>query len=176
MKSRIAIALAVVIFTACATGGPSRPNRLAVGVKAPAFALGDIFGTTEINSSKVFYSNQATVVVIWSMACPTCREALLEVERLYQEYSSRAVAFVGINFDIENIQGVKAFIKGEGISFPMLWDKRARVARSYRAADYTFSIFVVNSDGRIALAQYDHPPDLEQRIKRELDKLVKRPR
>ena len=176
MRLKLIIALVAVVAISCGTGQPKKTGRLVAGVKAPAFALGDIFGTTEINSSKVFYSNQATVVVIWSMACPTCREALLEIERLYQEYSSRAVAFVGINFDIENIQGVKAFIKGEGISFPMLWDKRARVARSYRAADYTFSIFVVNSDGRIAFAQYDHPPDLEQRIKRELDKLVKRPR
>ncbi len=147
---------------------------MAVGIKAPDFVLSDIFGRGEINSAKVFYNNNATVVVIWSMACPTCREAILEVQSLYEEYGTQAVAFIGINFDIENVQGVKAFIRGEGITFPMLWDRRAQVARLYRAADYTFSIFIVNRNGRIALAQYDHPPDLRERISRELRRLIKR--
>lgn len=173
MKPRLVIGLVALIAVACSAGKSARTGRLEKGIKAPGFVLEDIFGNTQVNSSKVFYNNRATVIVIWSMTCATCRDALREVQNLYEKYSSKAIAFIGINFDIENVQGVKAFVKGEGIAFPMLWDKRARVARAYRAADYTFSIFVIDENGRIALAQYDHPPDLESRISRKLDKILK---
>ncbi len=173
MRHKLVILL-IAVIAACSTCRPSKATRLDIGMKAPSFVLEDMLGNGQVNSSKVFYYNRATVVVIWSMTCPTCRQALLEVQHLYEKYSPKAVAFLGINYDIENIQGVKAFVKGERIGFPMLWDKRARVAKSYRAADYTFSIFIVDENGRIALAQYDHPPDLEQRISRKLDALLKR--
>jgi hypothetical protein len=83
-----------------------------------------------------------------------------------------SMAFVGINFDEENIQGVKAFLKGENIKFVNLWDPRARVTRVYRALDYTFSVFVADRAGKLVLVQYDHPPDLAAMLAKTLDSLM----
>ena len=83
-----------------------------------------------------------------------------------------AIRFIGINFDLENIQGVRAFLKGEGITFDNLWDNRGRVAKQYKAFDYTFSCFVVGRDGRLISVQYDHPPDLATILSETLDRVL----
>jgi peroxiredoxin len=167
--------LAVVLsvwLAGCAKAPVKGPQRLKAGDTAPAFLLADIADGSEINGGKVFQGNAGTVVILWSMTCPTCREALVACQRVYEEYGGKAMAFVGINFDQENLQGVRAFLKAEGITFQNAWDPRARVTRTYRAVDYTFSVFVVDSGARVLLAQYDHPPDLEAVLSKTLDGLL----
>ena len=80
--------------------------------------------------------------------------------------------FVGIYSDRENTQGVRAFLKAEGIDFLTLWDSSARTARAYKAYDYTFSIFVVDRAGKVILVQYDHPPDLTVMLSQKLDEVL----
>jgi peroxiredoxin len=174
MAYRFAAFIALAAVIAGCAGGGAGIERIRRGDTAPSFVLNELTTGEEINSSKTVPYNYATVVAIWSLACPDCREALVGVQRVYEEYGSQSVAFLGINFDVENIQGVRAFIKGEGIGFPMLWDKRQRVARSYKALDYTFSVFVLDREGTVVLAQYDHPPDLEQRLTRAIDVIGRR--
>jgi peroxiredoxin len=157
----------------CAKGTSITADRLRVGDEAPNFVLPNIFDPAETYSTRMIHQNNATVIVIWSMACPDCREALLDVQRLKDEYAAKAMAFVGVNFDRENVQGVRAFLKGEGIGFTTLWDTSARTARDYKALDYTFSIFIADRNGRLVLAQYDHPPDLAVIIRAKLDEILK---
>jgi len=156
----------------CARGPTGGPQRLKVGDMAPGFMLSSIWGDEEMMAGKIFQGNSATVVMIWSMTCPTCREALAECEKVYEQYGDKAMAFIGINFDQENIQGVKAFLKAEGIKFNTAWDPRARVTRTYQALDYTFSVFVVDRAGKLVLVQYDHPPDLAASLTKTLDGMM----
>lgn len=176
MTSRIVtICLCICLSLAligCAKGPTKGPKRLKVGDTAPPFVLTSIWGAEEFNASRTFQDNTATVIIIWSMACPTCREGLAECERVYEQYGAKGIAFCGINFDTENIQGVKTFLKGEGIRFTNLWDPRSRVTRSYRALDYTFSIFVVGRGANLVLVQYDHPPDLATILSETLDRMM----
>lgn len=164
--------ICLVVLSGCAKRASVVAARIEVGDQAPEFVLQDIFGRGEIVSGDVFRDNHATVVVIWSLACPTCREALIEVQEVYAEYHPQAVAFLGINYDKENIQGVRAFVKSEGIGFTTLWDSASRAARAYRALDYTFSFFVVDSDGIVTLAQYDHPPGLAEILAGALEHIL----
>jgi peroxiredoxin len=159
----------LLVLFGCAKKSPVVADRISVGDRAPRFALFDIFGREQVTSAKVVYNNNATVIVIWSMACPSCREALMDVQKVYERYSPNAIAFLGVNFDVENIRGVKSFLRAEGIDFTTVWDKARRVTRDYKALDYTFSVFVVDRNGRIILAQYDHPPNLGTVLAETLD-------
>jgi peroxiredoxin len=175
LGTRLLVGLLIVVVVAlagCAKAPVKGPQRLKVGDTAPAFLLTGLADGEEINAGKIFQSNSATVVIVWSMTCPTCREALVACQRVYEQYGEKAMAFIGINFDQENIQGVKAFIRGEDIKFTNAWDPRARVTRTYRALDYTFSIFVVDRGANLVLAQYDHPPDLAAALSKTLDSLL----
>lgn len=166
------ICLCLVLIFGCAKGTSVTATRLAAGDKAPGFTLGDIFGGPMTNSAKIIHNSNATVIVIWSMACPDCREALMDVQAAHEKYTSKAIGFIGINFDQENVQGVKAFLKGEGIDFLTLWDRASQATRAYKALDYTFSIFIADRQGRLVLAQYDHPPDLATILSNKLDEIL----
>ena len=168
----IAFLLAVVVLAGCAHAPSTGPARLKVGEDAPVFLLDDVMAGQKIDGAQAFNAHVATVVVIWSMTCPSCREALLECERVYQQYSGKAVQFVGVNFDKENLNGIRAFLKSEGITFPNGWDARSRAARAYRALDYTFSAFVVDREGHLRLVQYDHPPNLESLLSQSIDRTI----
>ena len=166
------ICLCLLLVLGCAGGSSVESNRIEPGDTAPDFVLSDIFSSEDLNSSKTIHNHNATVITIWSMACPSCREALTDVQRVYEDYSPMTAAFLGINFDTENLQGVRAFLRGEGIAFTTLWDRGRRVTKSYKALDYTFSIFVVDRTGTIVLAQYDHPPDLAAILAETLDRIL----
>ena len=165
----------MAVVSGCAgggAGGGAGGERIQKGMVAQAFALPDISTRESIHSAKTIQSNNATVIAIWSMACPNCREAMLDVQRVYEAYRPKSIAFLGVNFDVENIQGVRAFIKGEGIEFPILWDRRGVVTRAFKALDYNFSVFVVDRTGALVLVQYDHPPDLERLLSKTLDDVL----
>jgi len=176
MRTFVVVALSLGCLTlltaGCAKAPAKGPQRLMVGDTAPSFILTSISGSEQVISGKTIQSNSATVIIIWSMTCPTCREALAACEGVYERYNNLGMAFVGVNFDQENLQGVNAFIKGENIKFTNVWDPRARVTRAYRALDYTFSVFVVDGAGKLVLVQYDHPPDLAAMLAKALDSLM----
>jgi peroxiredoxin len=173
MVSRLAaVCLVAMMVFGCGGGGQDWTYRIERGDEGPSFALSDIITGESINSAKMVQSHHATVITLWSMACPSCKEALLEVQRAHEDYSSKLIAFVGVNFDVENIQGVRAFVQGSGIGFPVLSDRTGRVTRSYRALDYTFSIFVLDRNGTVILTQYDHPPDLYDILAETLDDVL----
>ncbi len=171
--SLTAVCACLLIVIGCAGGASKQADRLQAGDPAPDFMLTDLIDNETYAFGKEVHLNRATVVTIWSMECPSCREALLEVQKSYEHYSSMGIGFAGVNFDVENLLGVRAFIRGEGVDFPMLWDKGRRVTRDYKALDYTFSIFIVDSTGALILAQYDHPPDLSAILAKALDPFAK---
>ena len=172
MVTRLAILLLLTGMICGCAGGVKTVERVKKGTVAPQFSLPEISTRETVSSSKTFQSYDATVIVIWSMACPDCREALLAVERVYEAYSPKTIGFLGINFDVENVQGVRAFVNGEGIEFPILLDSRRRVTKEYKALDYTFSVFIVDRTGTFLLVQYDHPPDLERFLSEKLDDIL----
>ena len=144
MTSRLgAICTCLALILGCAGGSTVETQRIKVGDVAPKFVLSDINTSEEFNAGKIFHGTNATVVTIWSMACPTCRDAIADVKKVYESYSRQTFAFLGVNFDTENLQGVRAFVKGEGIEFPTLWDGGRRVTKKYKALDYTFSMSIL---------------------------------
>ncbi len=172
MKSFLVVVLALCLLGNCSTTPVKTSPRLSPGNQAPVFVLPNMLTAEEVTIGRVFYDNNATVLVFWSMACPVCREALLEMDQLCKDYRGKAIQFFAINFDIENLHGVRAFVKGENIEMPVLWDRGGTVTKSYKAYDYTFSLFVVNREGRLVMVQYDHTPDLKLRVAKLLDKII----
>ena len=179
MRSFVTIVCACMLAALSCSGGASKSaksyDRLQAGDMAPKFALTDLLTNEMYDFGKEVHTNRTTVVTLWSMTCPSCRDALLEVQKAHDVYSTMGIAFVGVNFDVENLHGVRAFVKGEAIAFPTLWDQGRRVIRKYKALDYTFSVFVVDRDRVIVLAQYDHPPDLHDVLAKTLDPIIERP-
>ena len=154
------VLLVLLIGLGCSKTPKGPAQRLVPGDEAPVFNLPFIDSSEEVIVSKDFHRAYATVLIFWNMSCPSCREALVQCQQVYDDFRHTASVFYGVNFDTENLQGVRAFLKGENITIPHLWDRGQRATRDYKALDYTFSLFVIDREGEIVLAQYDHPPDL----------------
>lgn len=168
-KTIVIVALLSALALSCSKSGMTSGDRLGPGDPAPLGSLPELFGNKEMGLTKQVHDAYAAVFIFWSMSCPSCREALIDCQKVYEDYSNTATVFYGINFDIENTQGVRAFLKGEGITIPHLWDRGQRLTRQYKALDYTFSAFVVNREGKIVLAQYDHPPDIADILRESIE-------
>ena len=82
------------------------------------------------------------------------------------------VGMLFINFDHEHMAAVRAFVKGEKLPFPVLWDLQQRVVRAYRAEAYDFSLFLVDREGIIRYLHYDHPPEVLKLLTEKVQKLL----
>lgn len=172
LRTIVFLLIIPIIALSCSQSGKSTAGRLSRGDKAPTFSLPTLDGNEEVVVAKHIYNADASILIFWSMACPSCREALVECQQVYDAFKHRALVAFGINYDTENVQGVRAFLKGEAITIPHLWDRGQRTTKEYKALDYTFSIFVTDRQGRIVLAQYDHPPDLAEVLTEALEKTL----
>lgn len=172
LKTVAVILMISIAGLSCSQSGQTSAGRLKAGDEAPLFSLPMLEGSEEVVMAKIIYNAWATVLIFWSMSCPSCREALVECQQVYDEFGHLSTAFYGINYDTENTQGVRAFLKGEGVTIPHLWDRGQRTTMAYKALDYTFSVFVIDREGEIILAQYDHPPDLVDVLRDTLSKTL----
>lgn len=92
---------------------------LKIGAKAPDFTLETLDGK-EVNLSD--YKGKKVLLNFWATWCPPCKEEMPDMEK-YSKQMGKDVAILAVNIDPEN--DVKAFIKENGITFPILLDSQS---------------------------------------------------
>ncbi len=104
------------------------PEGLA-GTAAPVFPLSDDRGAP---ASLQQYRGRIVVMNLWASWCPPCRAEMPDLQRLYDRYSDRGVAIVGVN-EGESPQRARAFADSLQIRFPIWIDGAQRYGRTYAA-------------------------------------------
>ncbi|UCE18433.1 MAG: TlpA family protein disulfide reductase [Gemmatimonadota bacterium] len=150
----------------------TRATELKIGQKAPNFELPTIFGDSTYNSKEIFPQSALTVLIFWTSYCPDCWKALKSCHNLAEKVKEMEVHVLGINFDDEKLATVRGFIKGEKIDFVNLSDFQGKVPRSYKADVYDFSTFIVDRKGILKYVSYDHPPDVDKILLKEIQKIL----
>ena len=147
---------------------------LKVSQIAPAFILKTLDGSKVVKSKDVFSEKELTVLIFWDSYCPDCLATLAECQKFYKDSEKLGVGVWSINFDKEeNLPKVRNFLKGEGITFPILSDSRGVTVRKYKAEAYDFSFFIVDKSRVVRYVCYDHPPNVGEVIKEAVEKLLK---
>ncbi|MBD3185071.1 redoxin domain-containing protein [Candidatus Poribacteria bacterium] len=143
--------------------------------KAPAFILKTLDGNEVVKSRDIFSEKKLTVLIFWDSYCPDCLKAVADCQKFYQysKENNLDVNVYSINFDDEKLSSVRRFVRGEGITFPILSDKRKIAVSRYKAKAYDFSFFIIDNKGTIQYINYDHPPDVSNVIKEVVLKLLK---
>ncbi|OZB82936.1 thioredoxin-dependent thiol peroxidase [Microbacterium sp. 13-71-7] len=136
-------------------------TRLAAGDTAPAFALEDADGA---RVSLEDYRGRNVVVYFYPKAAtPGCTTEACDFRDSLSSLDAAGYSVIGVSPD--EVADIRAFSDAEGLTFPLLADTDAAVARAWgvwgekTVGDRTFdgvirSTFVLDGDGVVQRAEY----------------------
>lgn len=111
---------------------------------------------------------QPVVVNFWASWCSPCRTEAPDLERVWQAYRDRGIAFLGV--DIQDTESAaRTFLDELRISYPNIHDARNDIARAYQVAGIPSTVFI-DRDGRVA-SRWTGPINQQQLVAR-LDELL----
>ncbi len=149
MKKYIIGGIAVLIgaFIICSRSNTASSSSVEVGKKAPAFTLKDADGKE--HSLDGFLKNKFTVLMFIATQCPVSNAYNERMAELSKSYSSKEIAFVGINSNKqEDVEEIKEHSANNGFDFPVLKDWNNVVADEY-GAQVTPEVYVLDSKGTL---------------------------
>lgn len=166
MRRVLTAVLAAALLTGCSTGSDAvdvnngGEFRFVAGTPAgevipPAERQPAPRFTGELLDGGAFDSatldGEIAVVNFWGSWCPPCRVETPEFEEVHGEVGAEGVEFLGINVK-DDRQLAQAFLDGEEITFPSLFDPRGEVALAFRdyPANAIPSTIVLDRQGRVA--------------------------
>jgi thiol-disulfide isomerase/thioredoxin len=131
--NRLSAASAAVVAAALAVsiggcGQPGGKNSSGLG-RATVIAAGKRVAFPQLSGPTLdgstlnlaSYKGQVVVVNIWGSWCPSCEDEAPALEKTYEAYRDKGVAFVGIDTR-DNVGQAKAFVKSSRILYPNLVD------------------------------------------------------
>jgi len=116
------------------SAGAPRPE---VGHTAPDFTLPTPDGG-EIRLSDL--RGRPVVVNFWATWCPPCRYEVPALEQAHRELGGDAI-ILGVDVQ-ESAATVQSFASEVGMTYPVVLDARAEVARAYRVRAYPTTYFI----------------------------------
>jgi peroxiredoxin len=133
------------ITVSFALGNPNKDESNSKKVKN--FALTDYNGKT--HNLKDYKDSKSIVIMFVATKCPVSNAYNSRMAALHKEYSSKNIAFLGINSNqAEDTKEVKTHAAENGLEFTILKDPNNIIADRFNAK-YTPEIFVLNSDMNI---------------------------
>lgn len=113
-----------------------------VPLKYDNFSLKGIDGKTYSLSD--FKNAKAIVIIFISTQCPVSNDYNSRMEKIYQDYKNRGVAFIGINSNKEeSVDEIKEHAKKNNLNFLILKDYENKIADVFKAS-YTPEVYVLN--------------------------------
>lgn len=143
MKRLLALLAATLLaVTACtgtnavdqSAGGQFRYRNVTPDGKTIAVAdrkqVGKVTGDLLEGGTFSLAANTGKVVVLnfWGTWCPPCVTESPQFDTVYRELKSSGVEFVGIDVKEATRDAPQAFVKDNHISYPIVWDPKAKTA------------------------------------------------
>ncbi len=114
-------------------------TMLALGTKAPDFALADVVSGDTI-SLGTFADKKALLVIFMCRHCPFVKHIQQELAKLGKDYANESLGIVAISAnDVEKYpddspENLKQMAQQLGFNFPVCYDATQEVAKAYTAA------------------------------------------
>ncbi len=121
----------------------SETARLVKGAAVPQFSLLNL-QKQQVQFPQQF-KNQVVLISFWADWCPACKKELHDFETLFQKYHKKGLKILAINID-QNREVAMAFIDDLNLSYEILFDEKAVLARRYSVTSLP-SALIVDRDG-----------------------------
>lgn len=129
--------VAIYFLSVAACGTTSSPGKI------EDFKLRDSNGK-EHSLSDYKYS-KAIVVMFIATECPVSNDYNSRMEKLYNDYKEKGIAFLGINSNkAESVERIKEHAAENGLTFTILKDEKNIIADKFEAS-VTPEVYVLNS-------------------------------
>lgn len=115
--------------------------------KIEDFTLVDYNGSK--HSLSDYKESEAIVIMFIATECPVSNDYNSRMEKLYNDYNQKGIAFIGINSNkAESVERIKEHANEKGLTFTILKDEKNIIADKFEAS-FTPEIFVLNTDFNI---------------------------
>ncbi len=132
-------------------------------VKAYDFTLLDQSGQSHQLAA---YEGKVIFLNFWATWCPPCKAELPDVEALYKDHKLNqedlvvlGVVYPGVGQEMDE-EGIKAFLRDNDISFPVLMDTTGEVYESYRITGMPTTFLIDHRGDFIGYVQGAMPREL----------------
>jgi cytochrome c biogenesis protein CcmG, thiol:disulfide interchange protein DsbE len=143
LRALLAGAIGIVLVLAWTQRNKFAP--LDVGSRAPQYDGMTLSGQPfSIEASR----GKVVVLNIWATWCLPCRKEMPALQRLHDQLGARGLYVVGISTDVAETRDVADFVKGLGITFPIVHDTRHTIEDLYSVPGLP-TTFVIDKKGRI---------------------------
>ncbi len=160
--------LSVLLFSAGCSALESNspgPAESALG-SAPLFVLTDVQGQ-DITLQDVLKAHKAVLINFWATWCPPCREEIPDLIRLQEQYGKQSFTVLGVDI-AESPAKVSGFMDQMGINYPVVLDKKQKVAQQYRVVGIPTSI-LLSHEGKVLGEYHSASPQLFADVKKALN-------
>jgi peroxiredoxin len=151
-----------VLFLAFAVGmmatgcTPSAGSGHRVGNQAPDFSLTDLDGNTV---SLTDFRGQGVLLNFWASWCGPCRTEMPYLQEIHEQWSYLGIAVLAVNLE-ESQTTVNNFVTDNNLTFPVLLDTQAEVAKMYSISAIPTTVFI-DKDGIITERKVGSFPNRE---------------
>ena len=139
----IAVAVIILLRVKDSPVVPSQPQRAVLGRSAPDITFFDLAGNAVDLKS---YRGKVIFLNIWATWCPSCREEMPSMERLYQELKGNDFEILAVSIDSSGATAVAPFMKRHNLSFPALLDPQVKVRNLFGVTGVPES-FIIDKEG-----------------------------
>ncbi len=147
---------------------PQRGPDALRGKPAPGFTLELLNGgTLELAEHK---GKHIVILDFWASWCGPCRHAMPIYTKIAEEYKDKGVLFYGVNLG-EAPEVAREFLEKTGITCAVALDSNGAVANQYGVVSIPMTV-IVGKDGTVQAVYIGFAPNLETKVKRELDALI----
>jgi peroxiredoxin len=124
----------------------SRTPEVAVGNPAPPFSARTITGDSVALAS---LAGRPVLVNVWATWCEPCLKEIPYLEQLYSARHADGLELVGVSVDAPGAEdGIRAFVKEQGMNYPIWYDPDRRVTAAFRSFGVPAS-YVVDRRGTL---------------------------
>jgi len=134
MKNKVHILVVIILLLQSC----SKMEKMQLGDDAPGFELLDV---DSIKHTLVKYSDRIILIHFWADWCSQCRAEFPRLENAYKTQKENGLQIIAINVG-QTKAHVEDFKREYGLTFPMLLDPEASIAKKYGVRGLPMNYFL----------------------------------